>query len=132
MTEKTETQAVELENAHAMSPTKEATYMEYPESDRKKVLRKMDVRIPPILMMLYLLSYMDRANIGNAKIEGMTKDLHLSGKEYNVVLSVFFATYIVFEIPSNYVMERWFTFRPSIWLGIITAGWGVMMTLVSL
>jgi hypothetical protein len=34
------------------------------------------------------------------------------------------------EIPSNLVMEKWFTFRSSLWMAIITVGWGVMMTLV--
>ena len=42
------------------------------------------------------MSYIDRANIGNAKIEGMNEDLGLSGDQYNFVLSIFFVTYIIF------------------------------------
>jgi hypothetical protein len=50
---------------------------------QKRVLRKMDLRLIPMLALLYLLAFLDRGNIGNAKIEGMLDDLHMSGREYN-------------------------------------------------
>lgn len=53
------------------------------EVDEKKVLRKMDLHILPIVTVLYLLCFLDRGNIGNAKIEGLLDDLHMSGPEYN-------------------------------------------------
>jgi hypothetical protein len=58
--------------------------------DEKKTLRKMDVRLLPVLAILYLLSFLDRGNIGNAKIQGLTGDLHLSadGSQYNIALTV--------------------------------------------
>ncbi|RGP76559.1 mfs general substrate transporter [Fusarium longipes] len=68
---------------------------EYPVRKRRKVLWKIDIRIIPILMILYILSYVDRANIGNARIEGMVTDLGLSNTQYNTVLSIFFVTYIL-------------------------------------
>lgn len=48
-----------------------------------------------MLALLYLLSHLDRANIGNAKIEGLVEDLKLDGIEWNIVLSVFFIPYIL-------------------------------------
>ncbi|OAL35200.1 hypothetical protein AYO20_05454 [Fonsecaea nubica] len=57
--------------------------------DPKKVLRKMDLRLIPMLAILYLLSFLDRGNIGNAKIEGMEADLSLSGPEYSLCATVF-------------------------------------------
>lgn len=51
----------------------------------------------PLLALLYLVSSLDRANIGNAKIEGLATDLKLSGVEYNTALSVFFISYILFS-----------------------------------
>lgn len=81
--------------------------------------------------LIPVLSYVDRANIGNAKIEGMNEDLGLSSTQYNTVLSIFFVTYIIFEMPSNYVLDKFFFARPELWLGIITVGWGIMMTMVS-
>ncbi|KAH8811087.1 major facilitator superfamily domain-containing protein [Xylogone sp. PMI_703] len=89
--------------------------------DEAKTLRKMDIRLIPMLAILYLLSFLDRGNIGNAKIQGLTKDLHLSGDEYNIALTVFFLTYCAFEIPSNLLLKR---FRPSIWLPSIMIVWG--------
>lgn len=58
--------------------------------DEKKTLRKMDIRLIPVLAILYLLSFLDRGNIGNAKIQGLTTDLHLSadGSQYNIALTV--------------------------------------------
>jgi len=57
----------------------------FPPDLRKKMVRKIDVRLVPVLALLYLFSHIDRANIGNAKIEGMTDDLKLDGIKYNIV-----------------------------------------------
>ena len=50
----------------------------------KKLVRKCDIRVVPILFLLYVLAYLDRINIGNAKIEGMPKELKMKGNDYNV------------------------------------------------
>jgi hypothetical protein len=47
------------------------------------VLRKMDIRLIPMLSALYLLAFLDRGNIGNAKIEGLVEDLNMTGPQYN-------------------------------------------------
>lgn len=51
--------------------------------DINKILWKIDIRLVPMLTTLYLLSFLDRGNIGNAKIEGLSDDLHLTGPQYN-------------------------------------------------
>jgi hypothetical protein len=51
--------------------------------DEAAVLRKMDIRLIPMLSALYLLAFLDRGNIGNAKIEGLLDDLHMTGPQYN-------------------------------------------------
>jgi hypothetical protein len=51
--------------------------------DEAAVLRKMDIRLIPMLSALYLLAFLDRGNIGNAKIEGLVEDLHMTGPQYN-------------------------------------------------
>jgi len=51
--------------------------------DKAAVLRKMDLQLLPMLSLLYLLAFLDRGNIGNAKIEGMLTDLHMTGPQYN-------------------------------------------------
>jgi len=89
----------------------------------------MDVRLIPMLAVLYLLSFLDRGNIGNAKIQGLQEDLHLTGSQYNLCATVFFFTYFFFEIPSNLLLKR---LRPSIWLPSIMVAWGTVMTLMGL
>ncbi|KAJ9632925.1 hypothetical protein H2204_007493 [Knufia peltigerae] len=101
-----------------MSPAEEAL-----------AIRKIDYRLIPLLTLLYLLAYIDRSNLGNAKIAGMYDDLELYGMKYNTALTVFFVTYVIFEIPSNVVLK---ILRPSIWLSIICFAWGLVMTLMGL
>ena len=49
--------------------------------EEKKLLRKLDMNIAPVIMILFLISYLDRSNIGNAAIAGMTDELHLVGNQ---------------------------------------------------
>jgi hypothetical protein len=82
-------------------PNWDGNDVDFSNVDEKAVLRKMDLRLLPMLALLYLLSFLDRGNIGNAKIEGLSTDLKLTGPEYNWCLTVFFFTYCAFEVPSN-------------------------------
>ncbi|KIO01608.1 hypothetical protein M404DRAFT_1003006 [Pisolithus tinctorius Marx 270] len=59
---------------------------------------KIDFRLVPMITVMYLFSFMDR---GNAKLEGLTTQLHLTGSRYNVALSVFFISYSLFEFPAK-------------------------------
>ncbi|KAF1999008.1 MFS general substrate transporter [Amniculicola lignicola CBS 123094] len=97
--------------------------------DEKAILRKMDLRLIPMLALLYLLSFLDRGNIGNARIEGLVDDLGMTGPQYNWCLTVFFFTYAAFEVPSNLLLKR---LRPSIWLPSIMVAWGIVMTLMGI
>jgi hypothetical protein len=74
-------------------PEWDGSDVDFSHINPKKVLRKMDIRLIPNLALLYLLSFLDRGNIGNAKIEGMLEDLNMSGRQYNWCLTVFFFTY---------------------------------------
>ncbi|EJD00008.1 MFS general substrate transporter [Fomitiporia mediterranea MF3/22] len=89
----------------------------------KRLVRKMDLRIVPAVWLLYTLSYLDRANIGNAKSGGMEEDLNLSSTQYSVILLVFFISYVIFEVPANMILSR---VRPSIYLSAICFFWGVV------
>jgi len=100
---------------------------ELDEAEGRRVMRKIDFRLVPLLALLYLIAYVDRSNIGNAKIAGMAKDLDLVGNRYNVALTVFFVPYALFEVPSNIVLKL---IRPSIWIPIIVFLWGLVMTLM--
>lgn len=94
------------------------------EIDRKLV-RKLDIKLIPWLCLLYLMSFLDRTNIGNAKIAGLTTDLHkMSTGKYNATLSIFFVSYALFEPIANVLLKR---LRPSVFLPIIMIIWGCCM-----
>ncbi|KAH7367110.1 nicotinamide mononucleotide permease [Plectosphaerella cucumerina] len=95
-----------------------------PDTDEeKKLLRKIDLYLLPMIFCMYLLSYMDRTNIGNARIAGMEEDLNLDSNRYSIVLVVFFVSYVVFEVPSNMILSRT---RPSLYLPGIMICWGAI------
>lgn len=109
--------------------TKVKTHDLFPQIDEKKLLRKLDFKLIPMISILYLLAFLDRGNIGNAKIEGMIDDLHLHGNQYNLCLTIFFISYCVFEIPSNMLIKR---LNPRIYLTCIMIAWGIVMTLMGI
>ncbi|PSN62452.1 MFS general substrate transporter [Corynespora cassiicola Philippines] len=88
----------------------------------KKLLRKLDLHILPPLFVLFLLAFLDRTNIGNARIQGLTEDLGMRNNDYNIALFVFFIPYILFEVPSNLVLKK---LAPSTWLSAIMILWGI-------
>lgn len=92
-----------------------------------KLIRKMDMYIVPTVMMTYLLCFLDRTNIGNARLFSLEEDLGLKGDQFQIAVSILFVTYVLVEVPSNLLIKR---LRPSRWIGFITFGWGVVATLM--
>ncbi|KAF5672309.1 allantoate permease [Fusarium heterosporum] len=89
----------------------------------KRVLFKTDTRVLPSLALLFLCSFLDRTNVGNAKIIGMEEDLGLTNLQYSQGLAVFYATYVFSELPSNLVLKK---VSPRIWLPTLTVVWGII------
>lgn len=77
-----------------------------PALDRR-LTRKFDLHIVPWLFGLWLLAFIDRSNIGNARIDGLTKDLHMdgAGNDFNVALAIFYVPYILIDVPSNWFVK---------------------------
>ncbi|KAK7953675.1 hypothetical protein PG988_014369 [Apiospora saccharicola] len=119
----------EKDRIDAIAAAPGTTMASFAHLDEKKILRKMDMRLIPMLALLYLLSFLDRGNIGNAKIEGLQDDLKMSPDQYNWCLTVFFFPYAFFEVPSNLLLKK---FRPSRWLPMIMVAWGTVMTLMGI
>ncbi|KAF1809219.1 MFS general substrate transporter [Eremomyces bilateralis CBS 781.70] len=91
---------------------------------QKELLRKIDWRLLPLLTVFYLLSFMDRSNMGNARLQGLERDLQMTPTQYNLCLTIFFIPYGLFEVPSNLALK--FT-KPSFWLPFLMASWGLVM-----
>ncbi|KAL8286668.1 hypothetical protein RQP46_004196 [Phenoliferia psychrophenolica] len=94
---------------------------------RKSLLRKLDTRILPVLALLFLFSFLDRTNIGNARNLGLQKDLKLSSKQYQNCLAIYFVTYIVSEVPATLVLKF---ITPKLWLPLLTGLWGFMAAMM--
>ncbi|KIP07752.1 hypothetical protein PHLGIDRAFT_407948 [Phlebiopsis gigantea 11061_1 CR5-6] len=97
--------------------------------EEQRLYRKIDMRLLPMLIVMQLVSYLDRGNIGNAKLQGLTTQLHLTGDSYNVALALYFVPYILLECPASLVMKK---LRPSRWLPGIVMIWGVAGALMGL
>jgi MFS family permease len=80
-----------------------------------KLMAKIDFHVIPFLCIMYLLAFLDRVNIANADVFGLSEELGLEKTEYNTALVVFFVPYILFEIPSNILLKR---FKPHVWLSL--------------
>jgi MFS transporter, ACS family, DAL5 transporter family protein len=85
-----------------------------------QLLWKLDLVFIPRLSLLYLCSFLDRTNIGNAKLDGLQGDLHMSDGQYNAALTIFFVSYSVFEPITNILLRRT---RPSIFIPTIMVLW---------
>lgn len=87
----------------------------------RRLLLKLDFRIIPILYCLLVIMLIDRANIGNVKIEGILEDLQMKGNNYNIAILVYTVPFMVFELPSSLALR---SFRPAVWISLIMFGWG--------
>ncbi|KAI0692597.1 MFS general substrate transporter [Cerioporus squamosus] len=97
--------------------------------EQRRLWRKVDLRLMPTVTIMYLCSFLDRANIGNAKLQGLVTQLDLTGDRYNIALTMYFLAFYVCAIPANLVIKK---FRPSRWLSGITIVWGIITTLMGL
>ncbi|OAP62033.1 hypothetical protein AYL99_04236 [Fonsecaea erecta] len=89
----------------------------------KRVVRKLDMYITPVMLLLMLISYLDRGNIGFAATQGMTKDIGLTGNELNTAVSIFYLTYILSEFPSTMFVKRLQFYRV---IPVLVFCWGLV------
>src|SRR5258707_10572071 len=74
-------------------------------AEETAVFKKVALRLMPVLFIVYVLSYLDRVNIGYAKLQ-FNADLGFSDAVYGLGAGIFFVGYMIFEIPSNLLLER--------------------------
>ncbi|KAL2114004.1 hypothetical protein VUR80DRAFT_1300 [Thermomyces stellatus] len=89
----------------------------------KRFVRKIDVRLLPILMVMYVMNYIDRNAVPHARVQGLEDDLGMTGYEYNIVLSITFIGYILMQVPSNIVLSL---VRPSWYISGCMVAWGLV------
>ena len=85
-------------------------------------LKRVAYRFIPFLMLCYFVNYLDRVNVGFAKLT-MDADLGLSDTAFGFGAGIFFLAYFLFEVPSNVIMDR---VGARIWIARIMISWGVI------
>ncbi|KAI1756528.1 major facilitator superfamily domain-containing protein [Xylaria castorea] len=123
--EKHESSRDEREGADLFSDPDAHLNQEEKDKIERALLWRLDLVLIPWLCLLYLLAFLDRTNIGNAKVAGLLDDLHLTTGQYNIALTIFFISYSVFEPLTNVLLKK---LRPSIFIPTIMFFWGASMT----
>lgn len=94
-------------------------------ADGHAVFRKVAWRLIPFVCVLYLLNILDRANVGFARLQ-MQEDLGLSEATFNLGYGMFYVGYLLFEVPSNLLMQKVGARR---WIARIMISWGIISSL---
>ncbi|KAF2144653.1 uncharacterized protein K452DRAFT_325167 [Aplosporella prunicola CBS 121167] len=107
----------------------ETGLLDFDNHAEKKLVRKLDFCIIPVVMLIYMLSFLDRVNIGNARLYGLEEDLGMNSDQFQIAVCILFVPYILSELPSNLLLKKC---RPSRWIAFITTAWGLVATLTGI
>ncbi|KAK7688861.1 hypothetical protein QCA50_007550 [Cerrena zonata] len=116
-----------IEHIEAIDSDAELLLLEDRERAEKRLVRLLDMRLLPTIILIFLMNYIDRNAITAARIEGLQSDLRLTDEQYSTVLAVLFATYIPAQIPSNIILNR--ISRPSYYIPGCAILWGLISAL---
>jgi D-galactonate transporter len=108
-------QRVRRDSVEALAPVDKQSF-------ETRTYAKVTWRIIPFMMLCYLLAYLDRVNVGFAKLQ-MSSDLHFSETVYGLGAGIFFIAYFLVEIPSNIIMHR---VGARLWMARIMISWGII------
>jgi ACS family tartrate transporter-like MFS transporter len=90
--------------------------------EERAVVRKVAWRLMPFLCFVYFVAYLDRVNVGFAALT-MNADLGLSATQFGLGAGIFFISYFIFEVPSNFALKR---FGARVWIARIMVTWGII------
>nr|WP_118184537.1 MFS transporter [Paraburkholderia phosphatilytica] len=103
-----------------------APHLESQSAKERHVMSKMARRLMPILVVMFLISFIDRQNVGFAKLQ-MVHSLHMTEAAFGLASSLFFIGYLLFEVPSTLALHR---FGARVWLARIMLTWGAITVLM--
>ena len=88
----------------------------------RRTIRKVRARIIPFLLVLYVVAFLDRVNVGFAALT-MNKDLAITSQQFGFLAGIFFLGYFFFEIPSNLLLHK---LGARVWIARILVSWGLV------
>ncbi|KAH7269020.1 major facilitator superfamily domain-containing protein [Fusarium redolens] len=119
--------------------TGEETVLEVDHIAERQLCRKFDVRLMPVLAIMYLFNALDKGNLGNAQTVGLSDDLNFKPNQYNLLVSIFFVPYVIFAPPTAIIGKKYgparvlpilmFTFGSMTLLAACTQNFGGMFAL---
>ncbi|KAI0011424.1 major facilitator superfamily domain-containing protein [Xylariaceae sp. FL0662B] len=98
--------------------------LETSEDEIRKVIRKIDLRVVPILFVIYMLQYLDKNTINFASVYGLKQGTNLQGQDYSWLGSIFYFGYLISQFPSAYLLQRLPLGR---FVSITTIVWGIIL-----
>src|SRR5262245_26786635 len=96
-----------------------------PAGVETRTIRKVRIRILPLIFILYVVAFIDRINIGFAALT-MNRELSITSQQFGLLAGIFFIGYVIFEVPSNLLMHK---IGARIWIARILVTWGIIATL---
>ncbi|KAK7056659.1 hypothetical protein VNI00_002376 [Paramarasmius palmivorus] len=93
---------------------------------QKRAVRRLDYAVLPVMTLYYLLSFLDRANIGNARVAGLQKALQMTDHQYQVAVTVLYVPYICAELPANLLLRK---IGPRVMMPVLLTVWGILVTM---
>lgn len=96
--------------------------------DEKRLVRKIDWMIMPLMWMCYCLQYLDKTLINYANVMGLEEDTNMSKDEYSHLALIFYVSYLAFEFPHAYGMQKLPTAR---YIGTMVFFWGVIVAVTA-
>ncbi|KAF1947409.1 pantothenate transporter liz1 [Clathrospora elynae] len=90
----------------------------------KRLRRKIDTRLLPMIILMYIMNYLDRNNIAAVRLAGLQDELNLSSVQYQTTVSILFVGYVLMQIPSNLFLNK--TGKPAVYLPCCMIIWGII------
>ncbi|KAF1811814.1 pantothenate transporter liz1 [Eremomyces bilateralis CBS 781.70] len=100
---------------------------DYRVSFERKLVQKIDFRLLPMVIIMYIMNYLDRNNIATARLAGLEDELQLTSAQFQLAVSILFVGYVLMQVPSNLLLNK--IGRPSIYLSTCMVVWGLVSTL---
>lgn len=120
------------EKSNDTSSRQQALYEEFASRDEKwkaaqtkQLLRKVDFRLLPPVLLMYTLNILDRSNLSQAREGSLEQDLGMTGTDFNLATAILFMGYLLMQLPSNMLIVH---IRPSLYLSAAMTLWGVVST----
>ncbi|KAJ6012643.1 hypothetical protein N7522_002998 [Penicillium canescens] len=113
------------EEPNRLAPAQQMSEEELAATE-KTLKRKLDLRLLGCLWLIFVMNYLDRTNIGAAKVAGIATSLKMASTQYSTAVALLFAGYILMQVPSNIFLSK---VAPSYYLPSVMAIWGLLSAL---